>query len=294
MAAASATSASTSRGGQVPAAGAPVGLTIIGNGNGTGTIERGVDFENGARILDTQNGLIKITGNGSALGTDANSGVYIDAVGGPTQVKTLNGSITITGTGGGADGRELRHLYLGRCHDRLRGWGSGQSRRHGRCRHPPQYGRPDRRQAGTMVSTTTGNLTITGTGGDGLPDDNGLDADGSADFNAGVVVDDGAVVTTTRGVAELSRATATARATTKTGSTSRIGAQVTATQDGSIKFTGTASAGGNNNNIGVFISEILSNGSVPRSPKPPVVSTLNGSLSITGKGGGVGVERLWC
>ena len=91
-----------SPGGQVSAGAG--GLTIGGTGNGTGNYERG-HFESGAQILDTQNGYIKITGNGSALGTDDNTGVYVDGVnaptGAPTKVETQNGSITIAGTGGG-------------------------------------------------------------------------------------------------------------------------------------------------------------------------------------------------
>ncbi len=82
------------------------GVSLTGSGGGTGTFEDGVvvgsldGYHGGSLVSATGSGNVTIHGTGSSSGTSYNVGSYFFSPG--TSVNTVDGSVTITGSGGGS------------------------------------------------------------------------------------------------------------------------------------------------------------------------------------------------
>ncbi|HKI36942.1 MAG TPA: hypothetical protein VKA46_34135 [Gemmataceae bacterium] len=245
------------------------GLSVTGVGNGSGQVETGVDVENGAQVSDSTNGAIKITGTGSALGTDNSDGIYVGGVAAgsntPTRVTTIGGNLTLTGTGNGT-GHQIYGIDLeagtvvqvtGAGALSLSGTGgSGTDHNIGVLVNG----------SGTLLTTTVGNLTIAGSGGNGSGDD-----------NAGVVISTSGQgrISTNRGTLSVS-GTGAGQGNGEDGVDLTGGARVAATLDGTVKITGSGGAG-LGSCVGVFIT-----GS---SSTPTQVSSLDSTVTVNGTGG---------
>ena len=239
------------------------------------TLNADTDATNGGAIrmdyttIDTNNGDIIMGGGANPL-TTAAIGTSSHAQG----LRFENSTLLTTGTGDMA----------------LRGQGwddAGTNSQHGVLVH-----------TNSALSTTGGDITIAGTGGNGVSDSQGVyvlsggavstvdgnlvvtgtGGNGTGDKNAGIrVVSVGSTVHST------GSGNVTLTGTGGTGTSSHYGVDVyngaISTVDGSLNVTGTGGTG-TSKNYGIYI---LSGGAI---------STVDGSLSVTGTGGnGTGVEN---
>jgi hypothetical protein len=273
------------------------GVTVTGTGGGSEGGEVGVDLESGATVAAEQTGTVTIKGTGSALGTDANDGVLIaggvateHGLSPGAQVTAVTGAVSITGTGGGTTLSNYGIGLLGNPLVSTQGavslTGTGGN------------GTGDTNKGiyvfGAEISAGPGGVTLTGTGG------------GSGNFEMGVDLESGAIVTAGRTGAVTLKGTGSAlggdnndglllggtstQVTALTGAISATGTGGGTGQDnygisvqagaflrsqGAVGLTGTGGNGVGDNNEGILVF----GASVTSGP---------GGLSLTGTGGGVG------
>ncbi|BAQ60477.1 alkaline phosphatase [Geminocystis sp. NIES-3708] len=77
-------------------------INITGTGGGTGGANLGVRITGGGQVKSTGNATIDIIGQGSTSGVDTNYGVQVTGVN--SAITSIDGDITIEGTGGGSGG----------------------------------------------------------------------------------------------------------------------------------------------------------------------------------------------
>ncbi len=233
-------------------------LTITGTGgNGTGNGNVGVVISAGGQV-STQRGTITITGTGNGLGNNEDG---VDIIGGAAVTAALDGTVTIKGNGGPGSASNVGVLLSDL---------SGVS------------------TTKTTVSTAYGPLSITGTGGNGIGNGNDGVFMNSATIQVNVSTLTGGVSITGIG---------SGLGSFSDGVDIVGGVHLSATADGTIKISGTGSNGApdQNDNVGVYISElspIITGSQVPSGTTVslpasggPQVTTVSGVLSLNGTGG---------
>jgi hypothetical protein len=135
------------------------GVSITGRGGGTGNNEDGIDLWNASNVSATGSGAVTLNGFASPTGRDGDFGVCISTspnagsnptpapAGTHTQLSTVNGSITVNGTGGGSGQ-----------------WNYGVAVSN----------------SGVVQATGTGSVYVTGDGGSGTNWDEGVIVSGGA------------------------------------------------------------------------------------------------------------------
>lgn len=211
-------------------------------------------------------GPISITGNGGNAGGLENYGVMIDANG--AVQATGKAAISITGTGGGANGNTFGNDGVNINYGLVQGNGGAVTitGTGGASTGPDNFGVT---QAGAVLNSGKGNITITGTTGSNgcgyLCSPIGLGEIGIA--NLGVIVAESGNVLLTGNVA----ANATGAANFGIG----VGAGVIATGGkGNITLIGNAN-GALGSNVGVFLTNYAGLGS-------PTISVLDGQILVVG------------
>ncbi len=125
---------------------------------------------------------------------------------------------------------------------------------------------------GSQISTTTGDITVNGTGGDGTNSNHGVFMDGNGS-NTTITTQDGAISVTGQG--------GNGSSDSNRGIYLVNGAQIISTGTGSVTVQGTG-GNGTNANHGVFMDGWSGRGS------NTIISAVNGDLQITGTGQGTG------
>ena len=173
-------------------------ITMIGAGGtstGTGGGNRGIDIFAGSVVESTGSGTISMTGTGGASLGGNDSGIYVSGTG--TVVRSVSGAISLTGTGVGDpsgtvganrgiavyDGALVESTGTGAGAATIAMTGTG-----GTSLGANNEG-IDVQDAGTIVRSVDGAITLTGTGG-GAPA-------GTAGSNQGITIFSGAVVEST-------------------------------------------------------------------------------------------------
>jgi hypothetical protein len=261
-------------------------ILVTGIGTpGTGDGNVGVLVSDGAVIRSTGMGIdaatVTIEGTGSVLGGNGNRGVWITDPG--TAVTSVDGNILVTGIGteGAGDGNVgvlvsdeavIRSTGMGidAATVTIEGTGSvlGGNGNRGVWITDP----------GTEVTSVDGNILVTGIG-----------TEGAGDENVGVLVADGAVISST-GLG-IDAATVTIDGTgSEDGGDTNIGVWITnagtavTSVDGNILVTGIGTQGAGDENVGVLVAD----GAVIRSTGMALV-TIDGVGSVLGGNGNRGV-----
>ncbi|MGI0481987.1 choice-of-anchor Q domain-containing protein [Geminocystis sp. CENA526] len=289
-------------------------ITINGTAQSEGGANFGIAIMSGSKISATKIGKIILQGQGSLNATDAsNDGVLIEGINGGvnSQVTAKDGSIEITGTGGGnGNNKDLNHgvrisdralvQSTGEATIKITGFGGAQGQ-------SSNYGLRIINQD-TVITSVKGDITIEGTGrgsgGDnrgvsiesgGAISSTGLDAnaakitiagkgsvDGTAGGNDGVRIDGtNSKISSIAGSIEIT-GTGGNGTTDNNGvhlvSTGQISSTGTGTNAATITITGQGSttATGNNND-GIR----LNNG---------IIQSVDGNITLTGTGGGTGTS----
>ena len=250
-------------------------VTINGTGgNGSGDSNIGVIIETAATVNSTGIGAnaatVTILGTGGA-GTSFSPGVFVaDA---DTNVTSVDGDVTITGVGGIGSGPFNDGVVITGVVQST-GTGTDAARLNiagtGRGGSPSSRGvlisNPD-----SKVTSVDGDITITGTGGDG-----------TMDSNIGVRVASGGVVESTGNGVNAAAITITGTGGDGTQNNHGVTVETTISKitsvDGDITITGTGGNGSGGFNRGVFL---LSGGGVESTGTGAEAAT----ISITGTGG---------
>ncbi len=236
-------------------------IGIGGDGNGSAGYQHGIVIQNTA-VTTTGTGTISLAGTSGDTNGNINVGVYV--YGASSNVQTVNGAITVNGTGGTGPGTNNPgvSVELGAIHSTGTGSvtviGVGGLDGHGVI------------VSGSTgaILTANGALSITGTGGGGT----------AAGINGIVVTDvgsgSGSIGSTGSGTVNLAGTGGSSSGLNNAGIRIAESGAMVFSSSGSLTLTGTGGSGGNDFNNGI---EIINAGAV---------STAGGAMSLDGNAGG--------
>jgi filamentous hemagglutinin family protein len=151
----------------VSAVNGPITINGTGGGGGTGANNWGIGFSSSGRAETTGSGNVTLIGQGGAGSGGGNTGV--DLATNPA-VSTVNGNISITGTGGGTGSLAFGVNMYGS----LQSTGTGSITLVGVAGGSATVNEGVELSGSGPISTVSGNISITGTGGAGTSDNIGV------------------------------------------------------------------------------------------------------------------------
>jgi hypothetical protein len=254
---------------------------------GSGAVNNaGVLIQSAAVVQSTDTAHITITGVGSTVGSSNNPGIAIDGIGGAASVTTVNGAITLNGTGGSglSDGVAISNGAF------VKSTGAGSITAGG---SSVGSGKGVHLFGSGFVTSTGGAISLTGNAGF---TDGGIDG--------GLQIDSGGQVTSASGAISL---TGTGNGVgTNYGVYVTGGGSLVRTASGNVTITGTG-GGSNGTNRGVVLESgalvdststgtitLVGNGDADGNPdgnqgiviSSATVRSANGAISLAGQGGG--------
>jgi hypothetical protein len=266
-------------------------LEIIGNGGGTGNAlyNYGVIAWRGGLIQGATNAATKIIGTGGTSAGSHNIGVVVEGISPtnvPSTVKSMGGSLEITGTGGGTENALYNYGVIVNQGGLIQGASSASTGIIGT--GGSSAGNVNHGVVVLGVSSTDVPSRITSTGGPLTIEGHGAGT-GDSSWNHGVLVKDKAEINGPSG-AELTvigRGGGTTGASTRNyGVVVNNGSAIQSPGGGLISVDGKGGSGSAGYNYGVLVTAASPAGDRSR------IHSEGGNVSVTGQGGGNG-ESLW-
>jgi len=268
-------------------------ISFTGIGNGSGERNRGIELQNAALVQTTGTGTITLTGTGANAKND-DAGIFVNL---NAKVTSNNGNVNLTGIGGKV-GNNSNGVWVNNG-GVVESTGIGKVSLTGTGGNGTDFNSGvNINGANSQVNANNGGISIKGTGGSGTGNENNgvqvitggvvtvtgtgnitINGKGgnAAGFNSGIIISDvGSKVSSQDGNIQLIGVAGDGSDSSNIGIRHLNGAVLEATGTGGITLDGTGGSG-INFNAGIVIG--------PNNGVSPRVSTNNGDINVSGKGG---------
>ncbi len=274
-------------------------ISLTGVGGGTTTLNHGIAIDSSASVTSTgitPGGTITLNGTGSTSGTSSNNGISIFFF---SSISSVNGDISMTGTGGGTATFGGNDGILVTSFGTVTGTGTAGVAMVGNGGTAGLSLNNGINISGTSVTTASGPISFTGTGGGTGTLNHGIQIEFASTVSSsgtGTVAFTGTGSTTGTGTSRGIHITGassvgTGGAISFTGTGGGTGtlnhginidtaSTVSSSGAGILTFTGTGSSTGTSTNLGINITDVTT-----------AVSSAGGSISLTGTGGGTTTDN---